>query len=161
MRNNIHSCVVVRAMSDDTEVRDALFELVANGKQGVLATIKRDGRPQLSNIIYRWDSESRTASISITADRVKSKNAERDPRVSLHVSAPDFWSYAVIEGIAKLTPSASDPHDEVVDALVDLYRDISGNEHPDWEDYRRAMVAERRQILSVRADHVYGMSGTG
>ena len=146
-------------MSDDTEVRDALFELVANGKQGVLATIKRDGRPQLSNIIYRWNSESRTASISITADRVKSKNAERDPRVSLHVSAPDFWSYAVIEGIAKLTPSASDPHDEVVDALVDLYRDISGNEHPDWEDYRRAMVAERRQILSVRADHVYGMSG--
>ncbi|PBC40549.1 PPOX class F420-dependent enzyme [Rhodococcus sp. ACPA4] len=126
-----------------------------------MATIKRDGRPQLSNIIYRWDSESRTASISITADRVKSKNAERDPRVSLHVSAPDFWSYAVIEGIAKLTPSASDPHDEVVDALVDLYRDISGNEHPDWEDYRRAMVAERRQILSVRADHVYGMSGTG
>ncbi|RZL24878.1 MAG: PPOX class F420-dependent oxidoreductase [Rhodococcus sp. (in: high G+C Gram-positive bacteria)] len=148
-------------MSDDTEVRDALFELVANGKQGVLATIKRDGRPQLSNIIYRWNSESRTASISITADRVKSKNAERDPRVSLHVSAPDFWSYAVIEGIAELTPPAVDPHDEVVDALVELYRDISGNEHPDWEDYRRAMVAERRQILSVRADRVYGMSDTG
>ncbi|MDV8067799.1 PPOX class F420-dependent oxidoreductase [Rhodococcus sp. IEGM 1366] len=147
-------------MSDDTEVRDALFELVANGKQGVLATIKRDGRPQLSNIIYRWNSESRTASISITADRVKSKNAERDPRVSLHVSAPDFWSYAVIEGISELTPPAVDPHDEVVDALVELYRDISGNEHPDWEDYRRAMVAERRQILSVRADHVYGMSDT-
>ncbi|MGG7099203.1 PPOX class F420-dependent oxidoreductase [Rhodococcus sp. 24CO] len=148
-------------MSDDTEVRDAVFELVADGKQGVLATIKRDGRPQLSNIIYRWDSESRTASISITADRVKSKNAERDPRVSLHVSAPDFWSYAVIEGIAESTPPASDPHDEVVDALVELYRDISGNDHPDWDDYRRAMVAERRQILSLRADRVYGMSSAG
>ncbi|TSD46760.1 PPOX class F420-dependent oxidoreductase [Rhodococcus sp. KBS0724] len=147
-------------MSDDTKVRDALFELVANGKQGVLATIKRDGRPQLSNIIYRWDSESRTASISITADRVKSKNAARDPRVSLHVSAPDFWGYAVIEGSAELTPPAADPHDEVVDALVDLYRDISGKEHPDWEEYRQAMVAERRQILSMQADHVYGMAGT-
>lgn len=122
-------------------------------------TIKRDGRPQLSNIIYCWDPESRTASVSITADRAKSKNATRDPRVSLHISAPDFWSYAVIEGLADLTPAAADPHDEVADALVELYRDISGQEHPDWEEYRRAMVAERRQVLSVRADHVYGISG--
>lgn len=80
--------------------------------------------------------------------------------MSLHVSAPDFWGYAVIEGSAELTPPAADPHDEVVDALVDLYRDISGKEHPDWEEYRQAMVAERRQILSMQADHVYGMAGT-
>ncbi len=146
-------------MSNDTDTDDALFALVAEGKQGVLATVKRDGRPQLSNIIYRWDVESKTASVSITADRAKSKNAIRDPRVSLHVSAPDFWSYAVIEGLAVVTPAAADPHDEVSDALVELYRDISGQEHPDWEEYREAMVAERRQILTVRADHVYGMTG--
>jgi PPOX class probable F420-dependent enzyme len=113
----------------------------------------------LSNIIYRWDDESKTASVSVTADRAKSKNAIRDPRVSLHVSAPDFWSYAVIEGLAVVTPAAADPHDEVSDALVELYRDISGQDHPDWEEYREAMVAERRQILTVRADHVYGMTG--
>ena len=145
-------------MSNDTDTDEALFALVAEGKQGVLATVKRDGRPQLSNIIYRWDDESKTASVSITADRAKSKNAIRDPRVSLHVSAPDFWSYGVIEGLAVVTPAAADPHDEVSDALVELYRDISGQEHPDWEEYREAMVAERRQILTVRADHVYGMT---
>ena len=155
----MNPAVVDRTMTDNTEIRDTLLELVAKGKQGVLATIKHDGRPQLSNIIYLWDAESRTASVSITADRAKSKNAARDPRVSLHVSAPDFWSYAVIEGLAELTSVAADPHDEVVDALVELYRDISGQEHPDWEDYRRAMVAERRQILSLRADHVYGAPG--
>lgn len=149
--------VVVKTMTENTGIADALLELVANGKQGVLVTVKRDGRPQLSNVIYLWDSESRTASVSVTADRAKSKNAVRDPRVSLHVSAPDFWSYAVVEGLAELTVPAADPHDEVVDALVELYRGISGTDHPDWEDYRRAMVAERRQILALRADRVYGM----
>ena len=82
--------VVGADMSNDTHTDDALFALVAEGKQGVLATVKRDGRPQLSNIIYRWDDESKTASVSVTADRAKSRNALRDPRVSLHVSAPDF-----------------------------------------------------------------------
>lgn len=158
LRNNRPHGVVGAHMSNDTDTDDALFALVAEGKQGVLATVKRDGRPQLSNIIYRWDDESKTASVSVTADRAKSRNALRDPRVSLHVSAPDFWSYAVIEGLAVVTPAAADPHDEVSDALVELYRDISGQEHPDWEEYREAMVAERRQILTVRADHVYGMT---
>lgn len=64
-------------MSNDTDTAEALFALVAQGKQGVLATVKRDGRPQLSNIIYRWDGESKTASVSITADRSRRRQTDQ------------------------------------------------------------------------------------
>ena len=114
--------------------------------------------PQLSNIIYRWDDESKTASVSVTADRAKSRNALRDPRVSLHFSAPDFWSYAVIEGLAVVTPAAADPHDEVSDALVELYR---GHQRPGASrlgGVPRSDGGRAWQILTVRADHVYGMT---
>ena len=76
--------------------------------------------------------------------------------MSLHVLADDFWSYVVLEGEAELSPVAADPHDATVDVLVDYYRALSG-EHPDWDDYRRAMVADRRQVLSVRPTYAYGM----
>ena len=69
---------------------------------GVLVTLKRDGRPQLSNISYAVIDG--TIGISITDDRAKTKNLRRDPRASLYVSSPDFWSYVVLEGTAELTP---------------------------------------------------------
>ncbi|AWK74737.1 MULTISPECIES: PPOX class F420-dependent oxidoreductase [Rhodococcus] len=143
------------------EVNDAqrpLLDLVATHSHAVLTTIKRDGRPQLSNVLYTWDPDTNTARISVTADRAKTRNAARDPRVSLHVSAPDFWSYAVVEGDAELSAVASDPHDAATDELVEVFRNAAGREHDDWEDFRRAMVSERRQVLRVRATHLYGMA---
>ncbi|MGF7122209.1 PPOX class F420-dependent oxidoreductase [Rhodococcus sp. AG1013] len=145
-------------MSIEADTQRPLLDLVASQNRAILATLKRDGRPQLSNIIYAWDPESRTVRISVTADRAKTRNASRDPRVSLHVSAPDFWSYAVIEGDAELTPVAADPGDATVDELIAVYRAATGGEHDDWDEFRRAMVAERRRVLRVRADHVYGMA---
>ncbi len=94
--------------------------------------------------------------MSLTDDRAKTRNLRRDPRVSLHVVADDFWSYVVLEGEASLTPVAQDPHDATVDALVAYYRGSVG-EHPDWDDYRRAMVADRRLLLEVRPTYAYGM----
>ncbi|MFC0447658.1 PPOX class F420-dependent oxidoreductase [Rhodococcus jostii] len=138
--------------------RRPLLDLVASHSRAVLATIKRDGRPQLSNVIYAWDPDTRTARVSVTADRAKTRNAARDPRVSLHVSATDFWSYAVIEGDAELSAVAADPHDAAADELVEVFRQAAGKEHDDWEDFRRAMVSERRQVLRVRATNVYGMA---
>ncbi|WP_435738110.1 PPOX class F420-dependent oxidoreductase [Cellulosimicrobium sp. PMB13] len=135
----------------------ALLALLAARHQGVLTTIKRDGRPQLSNVLYAWDPDERVARVSVTADRAKTRNAARDPRVSLHVSAEDFWSYAVVEGDVELSPVASDPHDAAVDELVDTFRG-AGGEHDDWDAFRRAMVADRRQVLRVRASRVYGMA---
>lgn len=143
-------------MSTDADPR--LLDLVAAHSRGVLTTIKRDGRPQLSNVVYDWDPGTLTARVSVTADRAKTRNAARDPRVSLHVSAADFWSYAVVEGDADLSAVAADPHDPAVDELIDVYRRATGTEHPDWDDFRRAMVAERRQVLRLHTRRVYGMA---
>ena len=95
--------------------------------------------------------------VSITADRAKYRNLLRDPRASLHVSAPDFWSYAVAEAEAEFSAVAADPHDAAVQELIELFRDVQG-EHPDWDDYRRAMVADRRVVLRLPISRVYGMA---
>jgi PPOX class probable F420-dependent enzyme len=123
---------------------------------GVLVTLKRDGRPQLSNITYLYDGAR--IRISLTDDRAKTRNLRRDPRASLYVNGPRGRSYVVVEGKAELTPVAADEHDEVVDKLVTYYRDAAG-EHPDWDDYRRAMVADRRLLFTMTIDHAYGMAG--
>ena len=143
----------------DTALEDRLLQFVATRHQGVLTAIKRDGRPQLSNIVYGWDAGTRTARVSVTADRAKTRNLLRDPRASLHVTSPDFWTWAVVEGTAELTPPAADPHDETVEELVGLYRSLSG-EHPDWDEYRAAMVADRRLVVRLPAGHVYGQPGS-
>lgn len=145
-------------MSTDVDTQRPLLDLVASQNKAILATLKRDGRPQLSNVLYAWDPDTRTARVSVTADRAKTRNAARDPRVSLHVSAPDFWSYAVLEGDADLSAVAADPHDAAVDELVETYRAATGHEHEDWDAFRRAMIEERRQVLRVRAGRVYGMA---
>ncbi len=135
---------------------DAALAYLKDQTRGVLVTMRRDGRPQLSNIAYYLEP-SATIAISVTAGRAKTANARRDPRVSLHVTAPDFWSYVVIDGTAELMPVASDPGDATVDALVAYYRAVSG-EHPDWDDYRRAMVADGRLIMRITPERAYGMA---
>jgi PPOX class probable F420-dependent enzyme len=130
------------------------LDFLAGSHHGVLVTLKKDGRPQLSNIAYHLTGEGRVH-ISVTADRVKTRNVQRDARVSMHVTSKDFWSYVVVEGDAELMPITTDPHDATADALVAYYRAISG-EHPAWDEYRAAMIQERRQILSFEVTHAYG-----
>ena len=71
------------------------------------------------------------------------------------VTTPDLRAYAVGQGIAQLTPPAADPTDATVEALVDLYRTLAG-EHPDWDEYRAAMVADHRVLLTLPLEHIYG-----
>lgn len=129
---------------------------IADRHQGVLVTLKKDGRPQLSNINYAYDAEAGVVRVSITDGRAKTANVRRDPRVALHVSSADFWSYAVAEGTADLSPVAADPHDAVVEELIALFRAVQG-EHPDWDDYRAAMVCDRRIVLRLAIDRTYGL----
>jgi PPOX class probable F420-dependent enzyme len=133
-----------------------LLELVAMRNWGVLATLKRDGRPQLSNVNYAWDAPSRSLRVSVTDGRAKVANLRRDPRASMHVTARDGWPYTVLEGTAELSVVAADPQDATVEELVDLFRAVQG-EHPDWDDYRRAMVADRRLVLRIVVDRAYGI----
>jgi PPOX class probable F420-dependent enzyme len=123
-------------------------------RQGVLTTLRRDGRPQISNIVYAVDGP--TIRISVTDGRAKTKNLRRDPRASLYVCGENFWAYAVVEGAAELSPVAADPEDATVDELVALYRSLSG-EHPDWDEYRRAMVNDHRVVVRLTPTYAYGM----
>jgi PPOX class probable F420-dependent enzyme len=141
-------------MTDDT-----LKTLLASRNGGVLVTLKRDGRPQLSNVSYTYDHTTALIRVSLTDDRAKTKNLRRDPRASFHATSADFWSWVVADGTAELTPVAAGPHDPTVEALIDLYRAISG-EHPDWDDYRAAMVRDRRLVLRLHVEHLYGQPPT-
>ncbi len=133
----------------------ALLALFAELRGGSLITLKRDGRPQASVVIHVWDPARRAVLISVTDDRAKTRNLRRDPRASYQVVAPDLTAWAVGESFAELTPAAADPHDDTVEALVDLYRRLAG-EHPDWPEYRAAMVADRRVVLTLPFERAYG-----
>ena len=134
---------------------DALTQLLADTHHGVLVTLRSDGRPQLSNVSHTYDPETRLVRVSVTDTRIKVRNMRRDPRASFHVTSRDFWRWAVADGIAELTPVATDPGDATVEELIEVYRAIAG-EHPDWDDFRRAMVADRRLVLRLRVERVYG-----
>jgi PPOX class probable F420-dependent enzyme len=133
---------------------DTALGYVRDKRKGVLLTIKADGRPQASNIVFAL-GEDGVIRVSLTDSRAKTRNLRRDARVSLHVTADDFWSYVVLEGTADLTPVAADPGDATVEELIALYRELQG-EHEDWDDYRRAMVADSRLVMRLVPDHAYG-----
>jgi PPOX class probable F420-dependent enzyme len=132
-----------------------MLAFVAEHRWGVLATIKGDGRPQLSNVGYSYDAEAQLVRVSVTDSRAKTRNLRADPRVTLHVASKDFWTWVVVEGTAELTPVAADPNDDTVEELVTYYRGING-EHPDWDEYRAAMVTDRRLVVRFRPEHIYG-----
>ncbi|MGO1974734.1 MAG: PPOX class F420-dependent oxidoreductase [Propionibacteriaceae bacterium] len=123
-------------------------------QQSVLVATKRDGRPQLSNVLHSVGADG-VIRISITADRAKYHNLKRDPWAALHVNGPNFWSYAVLEGEVELSALASAPDDPTVEELVTLYRSLAG-EHADWDDYRAAMVSERRVVARFTPSRAYG-----
>ena len=122
---------------------------------GVLVTLKRDGRPQLSNISYAMGDDG-TVRISVTDSRAKTANLRRDPRASLYVPGESFWDYLVLEGPAQVSAVAGAPEDPVVDELVEVYRAIAG-EHENWAEYRQAMVDDGRLVITVQPVHAYGM----
>lgn len=131
------------------------WALFGSGQRGALVTLKRDGRPQLSNVGYLYDASSRVILISVTDGRAKTRNLRREPRASFYVTTPDLGAYAVGEGLAELGPVAGDAHDAVVDQLVDHYRTLRG-EHTDWDEFRAAMVAERRLLVRLPLSYAYG-----
>jgi PPOX class probable F420-dependent enzyme len=134
-----------------------LIALTAARNIGALATIKRDGRPQLSTVNFTLDQATVTARISMMDGRAKVHNLRRDPRASIFVASPDGWTYAVLEGTVELSPLALATDDETVDELVEIYRAIRGEDHPDWDDYRTAMVADKRLVARLHVERVYGV----
>ena len=109
--------------------------------RAVMATFRSDGRPQLSPVGAVVDAQGRVV-ISTQETTVKARNLRRDPRVSLCVLNDGFYGdWVQVEGTAEIVslPEAMEP-------LVDYYRAAAG-EHPDWDDYRAAMVREKRCVV--------------
>ncbi|MEM7274287.1 MAG: PPOX class F420-dependent oxidoreductase [Actinomycetota bacterium] len=125
------------------ELNDALA-WAGERRNAVLITIRRDGRPQSSDISFAVVDGVFT--ISVTADRAKTANMRRDPRVVLHLTDPGSWSYVSFDGTVELTEPTTAPDDATADALVEYYERVAGQPHPDWDEYRAAMVEEGRLL---------------
>ena len=135
-----------------------LWQLVVSERQGVLATVARDGRPQLSNVLYEPDAESRVVRISTTADRLKARNLARDPRAALHVTGRDFWHYAVAEGDVTLSAVASAPGDDACRELLAIHTAFYGEQDPGavYPD----LIAARRLVVRLQVSHLHGVMTT-
>ena len=130
-------------------------DLLTQSKIGVLATIKANGVPQLSPVTPFYDRDADVVRVSMTDGRAKTANLRRDPRAALEVTSEDGWAWATAEGSVTLVGPGTDPHGPEVEALVDYYRAAAG-EHPDWDEYRSVMVSDRRVLMTMRVEHVYG-----
>ncbi|XVQ11744.1 TIGR03618 family F420-dependent PPOX class oxidoreductase [Spirillospora sp. CA-255316] len=122
---------------------------------GALAANKRSGHPQLSTVLYRWDPVERVARISSTADRLKVRQLRNDPRAALHVSSPDHMAYVVAEGTAEIAETTV-PGDAVGRELLAMALDII--DPADEERFLQTQVADRRVVIRLRADRLYGMA---
>jgi PPOX class probable F420-dependent enzyme len=134
------------------ELSSAL-EFAATRTHGTLITVRADGSPHATNVLYTLDGD--VALVSLSESRVKTRNLRADPRCSMHVGGDSFWQYVVLEGLGELSPTAAAADDPTVDELVRVYRRLSG-EHPDWAEYRAAMVADQRLVLTLRPSRAYG-----
>ena len=135
------------------ELTQALAFARSRGR-GVLTTLRRDGRPQLSNIMYVPSDDGFL--ISVTDSRAKTKNLRRDPRAALYVPGEDFWNFVVLDGTVELSGVATYVDDDVTAQLVDYYRRGAG-EHPDWDEFKTTMVNEGRVLATFRPTTAYGM----
>jgi PPOX class probable F420-dependent enzyme len=129
--------------------------LIAESEVGVLATIKKNGLPQLSPVTPFYNWAAGVIYVSMTEGRAKTANLRRDPRAALEVTSSDGWAWATAEGTVTLTGPGTDPHGPEVEALVDYYRSAAG-EHPDWDEYRAVMVSDLRVLMALTVDRVYG-----
>jgi PPOX class probable F420-dependent enzyme len=133
-----------------------LLELIANSRQGILAAVTRAGYPHLTNVLYVWDSAERMARVSTTADRVKGRILQRDPRAALHVAGPHFWSYAVAECDAETSDVATAAGDEASRELLTMVAALVGEVEDEAAFFRR-MIDERRLVVRLRVRRLYGV----
>lgn len=126
-------------------------EFIKRGHKAVIATIRRDGRPQMSNVSYLLDDDG-LIKVSVTETRAKTKNLRRDPRASLSIQGDTWYQYICVDGTAtiKSGPPLAD--------LRHVYERIAGKPHPDWEEFDRAMIAEQRCLLEIAIDRIYPLN---
>ncbi len=125
------------------DIADAL-DWVGSRKHATLITLRADGRAQSSDVVYALDGP--LVVVSVTDDRAKTANIRRDPRVVLHVSEPSSWSYVSLDGTVALSEVTTEPGDATSDALCAYYEAVAEKPPDDWEQYRAAMIEEKRLV---------------
>jgi PPOX class probable F420-dependent enzyme len=131
-------------------------DIIASTQQGVLATVKRDGHPQLSNIYYVWDAEAQIARITTTATRLKARELARNTAAALYVAGSHFYAWAVAEGDAEVSPVTAEPGDEVARELLPIYEAFMGPQ--DEAELFPRLVEEQRLVIRLHVTRIYGMA---
>ncbi|HEX4705413.1 MAG TPA: PPOX class F420-dependent oxidoreductase [Pseudonocardiaceae bacterium] len=139
---------------NDTVDRDRLLEFLRPRHNGILVTRRADGGPQLSPVSCGVDPAGRIV-VSTYPRRAKVRNLRRDPRVSMCVLS-DAWNdaWVQVDGTAEVIDLP-----DSVEPLVEYYRAISGA-HPDWDEYRAAMVRQGKSLIRITIDR-WGPIATG
>ncbi|MGW7537211.1 pyridoxamine 5'-phosphate oxidase family protein [Amycolatopsis sp. NPDC054798] len=138
-----------RKLSDE-----ALSNLLGQQQFGTLATIKRNGQPHLTTMLYSWDPGTRTVRFSTTADRSKVGHLRRNPRATLHVQGGDVWSFAVAEGQAEVSAVTEIPGDAVGQELLAMVPEAARPE--DADAFLKQQVDERRVVIRLSVERLYG-----
>jgi PPOX class probable F420-dependent enzyme len=146
---------MTRHIATNTAVdREALLQFVGSRHRGLLITTRADGRPQASPVACGADGSGRIV-VSSYPQRAKARNARRDPRVSIVILSDDFdGPWVQVDGSAEVIDATED-----VEPLVEYYRCIAG-EHPDWDEYRAAMVKQGKALLRITPER-WGPVATG
>jgi PPOX class probable F420-dependent enzyme len=134
---------------------DAAESFLTDHDQGVLITLRADGRAQSSNIVYAFADG--VARMSVTDGRAKTANLRRDGRAVLHVTGASFYQYVSATGRAELSEVTGEPGDAAGRELLALYDAVADAPHSDPDDFFRAMVDDRRRVVRFRPD---GFAGT-
>ncbi|MFI7699156.1 pyridoxamine 5'-phosphate oxidase family protein [Nonomuraea sp. NPDC049480] len=133
---------------------EELSRLLGQQRFGALATNKSSGHPHLSTVLYTWDPGQRVVRISTIDDRLKVRQLHKDPLSALYVTSDDFWSYAVAEGEAELSPVTIEPGDEVGMELLAMQAGLA--DPADETAFLRQLVADRRLVIRIRVSRLYG-----
>ena len=133
---------------------DKVVEFSAQTHRGVLTPFRRNGAAQMS--IVSCGPYLDGIAFTVTESRVKLKNLRRDPRCTLLVSEETWRPFVVVEGRATILSANNTGPEEFKMALRDAYRVCSGEEHSNWDEYDQAMRDDRRSVIIVVPDHIYG-----
>ncbi|MEU9834406.1 PPOX class F420-dependent oxidoreductase [Streptosporangium sp. NPDC048047] len=133
---------------------EEVTRILGGQRFGVLATVKRDGRPHLASMVFGWDAEERVIRFSSAEGRIKVTHLRRDPRATLHAQGENVLSYAVAEGEAEVSEASTEPGDATGRELLAM---AGGFGDPaDETAFLEQMVKDRRVVIRLRVSRLYG-----
>ena len=123
---------------------------------GVVTTHQRNGAAQ-SSVVYSGAYQGHAAFVAVYGKSAKVRNLRRDPRCTVLNVAKDWRSWVTVEGEVQLFDYNNTEVEKMRQMFRDIYNACGDREHPDWEEYDRAMVTQEAVAVLVRPDRVYGL----